>query len=106
VKLVSLDMAKSHLRVSAADDDLGINFKIEQASHILLDYIKKRDPEVWDQTRIPSESESDSEFYLEPVPFLIEAATLLILEALYDGHDPLSQPVKDLLHRYRDPALA
>lgn len=85
--LVDLETAKGHLRMDEDDADEVIASKIEQASSIVLDYLKV-------------EAEPD------PVPKFVEAATLLVLEALFDGGDPLSDVVVRLLHRYRDPALA
>jgi hypothetical protein len=86
--MIDIEMAKIHLRVDITDDDERIQFKIEQASSIVLDYLKLQEA--------PS-----------PVPPFVQAATLLVLEALFDGaSDPLSDTVTRLLHRYRDPALA
>lgn len=73
--------------MDADDADEVIVSKIEQASAIVLDYLKV-------------EEEPD------PVPKFVEAATLLVVEALFDGGDPLSDVVVRLLHRYRDPAFA
>jgi hypothetical protein len=41
-------------------------------------------------------------------PPLIKAAVLLVLAVLFDrpGDDPLMPGVKNILHRYRDPAIA
>lgn len=85
--LVDLETAKGHLSM---DDDYAddiIVSKIEQATAIVLDYLKVEEE--------PS-----------PVPKFVEAATLLVMEALFDGGDPLSDVVVRLLHRYRDPAIA
>lgn len=85
--LVDLETAKDHLRMDADDADEIIFSKIEDATSIVLDYLK-------------IEEEPD------PVPNFVRAATLLVVEALFDGSDPLSDPVMRLLHRYRDPAFA
>jgi len=89
VQLVDIDMVKQHFRYesdfTAADET--ISFKIEQASSIVLDYLKISEPP-------------------DPLPEFIQSATLLCVEALYDGGDPLSDTVKALLHRSRDPELA
>lgn len=85
--LVDLEMAKSHLRMDEDHADEILVAKIEQASSVILDYLKTEEA--------PS-----------PVPKFVEAATLLAVEALFDGGDPLSDTVVRLLHRYRDPALA
>jgi uncharacterized phage protein (predicted DNA packaging) len=99
--LLTLDVAKKHLRVDHADDDADITRKIDQASAIVLDYIKQR----------------DAAWTADDVPPVIAAATEIVLSMLYDdraaggqengvamGYLPLS--VTSLLHRYRDPALA
>lgn len=89
-QLVNIDAAKRHLRIDSAftADDERVSEKLEQASGIVLDYCK-----------VTSMS--------SPPPQHVQAATLLVLEALFDGTaEPLSQAVKDLLHREWDPAFA
>jgi hypothetical protein len=93
--LVDLETAKGHLRMDEDHADDVIYSKIAQASAIVIGYLKK-DPDIWDIDSTES----------EPIPKVVEAAVLLIMEALFDGTEPLSQTVKDLLHRHRDPALA
>ena len=93
--LVDIETAKRHLRIDTDDSDENLARKIEQASAIVRDYLKVDDDE-WD---IDDTSAS-------VLPYEVEAAVLLVMEALYDGTEPLSQAVKDLLHRHRDPALA
>lgn len=92
--LVDLITAKQHLRMDGddADENEIIARKIEQAGAVLRDYLKV-DEDMWD---------GDS----EEVPLVVEAAVLLITEALFDGTEPLSPTVKNLVHRFRDPALA
>lgn len=87
-QLVDIDVVKKHLRYDAdfTDADETISIKIDQASSIILDYLKVDD--------------------LDPVPEFVQAATCLSVEALFDGGDPLSDTVKALLHRSRDPELA
>lgn len=85
--LVDLDAAKGHLKMDSDVADEDIARAITQASAIILDYCKL--------TVAP-----------DPVPEFVQAATLLAVEALFDGGDPLSDVVVRLLHRYRDPALA
>jgi hypothetical protein len=94
--LITLDQAKRHLRMGD-DEDEEIEEKVNEASAIVLDYLK-----------VPAD-----EWAVGAVPYLVQAATKLVLGALMenregnaDGPEPLSQAVKDLLHRYRDPALA
>jgi Phage gp6-like head-tail connector protein len=88
-QLVNIDAAKRHLRIDQAftADDERVSEKLEQASGIVEDYCKKS--------------------FGNSAPQHVQAATLLVLEALFDGNEePLSQPVKDLLHREWDPAFA
>lgn len=85
--LVDLETAKRHLRMDQGYADEVIVSKIEDATSIVLDYLKISDEP-------------------DPVPNFVRAATLLAVEALFDGGDPLSDPVLRMLHRYRDPAIA
>jgi hypothetical protein len=94
--IVDLETAKRHLRRTDDDDDTNIVLKLEQASAIVLDYLKL-DADTYDIDASP----------LEEAPKMVEAATLLVLEALYvSDEDPLTNAVKSILHRSRDPALA
>lgn len=95
MRLVDLPTAKEHLKVDDDAADVNIAKKIDQASAIVVDYLKLADPDQWDIDSTESEA----------VPPVVEAAILLVLEALFDGGEPLSQTVRDLLHRYRDPAF-
>ncbi len=109
--LITLDVAKAHLRVDHTDDDADITRKIEQASEIVLDYIKRRGPRPTTAEPTPPDWDTDT------VPPGIAAAVELMLEELYDdraagdasnevamGYLPVK--VTAILHRYRDPALA
>lgn len=100
--LITLDQLKTHLRIEHDDHDERLQEVIFAASAIVLDYLKM--PEgTWETTSgDPSE-----------VPYVVVAATKLVAGALFEnvegndeGPQPLSQTVKDLLHRLRDPALA
>ena len=94
VRLTDLETAKGHLRITDdASDDIIIS-KLEQASGFIIDFCKV-DSDYWDQ----DSSESVA------VPVAVEAATLLVMEALFDGTEPLSPSVKSLLQMHRDPAL-
>lgn len=107
--LVTTDQAADQLRKDGSDADIGdVELKVEQASEIVLDFIKQRDSD-W--------TDPNGE---NPAPALIQAAVLLILTALYDDRsgptigELLTPPngstaagsVAALLWRYRDPALA
>ena len=95
--LVTIDEARRHLNLTVsdmgADKGADIDGKAEAASEIVIDYIKR----------------PDHGWTAETVPFHVKAAILLVLGALVadrEGGDPLSDAVKGLLHRFRDPALA
>lgn len=85
--LVDLEKAKRHLSMDDDDADETIVEKIEEASSIVLDYLKLDEAP-------------------NPVPGFVQSATLLAVQALFDGGDPLNDTVVRLLHRYRDPAFA
>ena len=91
--LVTLEQARHRLRLSAAEDyhEPDVEMKMEQASDIVIDYIKRPDHEWTDADTPP----------------VIQAAILEVLMRLFEGSDdPLSSGVKSILWRYRDPALA
>ena len=94
--LTDLETVKGHLRLDDDASDEILFRKMQQASAIVVDYLKIED-DVYD---------IDDTSAL-PIPPEVEAAVLLVVEALYDGAtDPLSETIKSLLHRHRDPALA
>lgn len=94
--LVTLVQARRQLRDPPAADDTEIGEICERATHILTDFLK-----------VPSDSWQSSAGAPESVPPLVEAACLLVVEHLYNGHEViLTQAVKDLVRRVRDPALA
>lgn len=95
--IVDLEKAKQHLHIVDDNDDENIVTKLEQASAIVLDYLKV-DEDTYSLDASP---------YVE-APKGVQAATLLVLENLYDrsDEDPISNAVRSLLHRLRDPALA
>lgn len=107
-KLVTLDQAKRHLRIYHDDENIDVAEKAEQASDIIIDYIKRPD-HGWTNAVDPS-TPSDA-------PSLIKAAVLLQLGYIWeyrgdeepefvqaDGYLP--RAVTSILHRYRDPAYA
>lgn len=90
--LLTLAEAKTDLRVEGNDEDADVTLKMEAATEIVIDYIKQPD-HTWTAA---------------DCPFLIKAAVMLVLRNLYDAQDahPLTEGVKAILHRFRDPALA
>lgn len=90
--LVTLDEAKTHLRILDDDQDFDVVMKIEAASEIVIDYIKRPD-HGWTAATAPK---------------LIKAAVLLVAASMFADREfgGLSDSVKNILHRYRDPAVA
>jgi hypothetical protein len=96
--LVTVDEARRHLRLTAsnmedADVAADVASKAQAATEIVIDYLKRPD-HGWTE---------------ETTPFMVKSAILLVLGALFDdreGGDPLSDAVKSLLWRSRDPTLA
>jgi hypothetical protein len=105
VSLVSLDQAKDHLRVDHDDDDEDIFDKVEQASAIILDYLKLDTPPIsWGNLSGDSPPGTG-------VPKVVQSSVLLALGELHNKREAsevnvLSEAVKNLLRRSRDPALA
>lgn len=99
---LDLDMTLSGSPPVYVDERVAdIQFAMEQATDIVIDYIKKPDHE-WTSADVPGG---------------ISAAIILVIAALFDdfqqaqllaalsGND-LNNPVVALLYRYRDPALS
>jgi uncharacterized phage protein (predicted DNA packaging) len=101
--LITLDAAKLHLRLDTDDhDDLLEEEIIPDVSGIILDYLKMESTAYQTTSGEPDD-----------VPAAVKAAVKLGVSAMFenpeqlpDGPQVLSQTVKDLLHRLRDPALA
>ncbi len=99
--LVSLEMAKEHLRVEHADDDSDIGAKITAASAAIVSYCKTPEAAAWDQTTVPKDA---------------QIACLLLVAQFYSAResgDFTAEPanfmptsVMALLARLRDPACA
>jgi hypothetical protein len=116
VALVTQAEAAAQLRVveaaASAATLADIMFKADQASAIVVDYLKRPfddGPRLNPLIYLPTDPA------LEPwtqatVPTLVKAAILIVLTALYDGRTPedalLSPAITAILARYRDPALA
>lgn len=98
--LVTPAQVKAHLLIDHDEDDQKIDEITIDASEMMLNYLKKP-IDYWQNTA------------QEPVgvPGSVRAATLKVAAALYENRDgsgtpALSQDVKDMVHRYRDPAFA
>lgn len=96
VALVTIQDVRERLRIDAPDDDFDVQAMTEQATDIVIDYLKKPD-HTWT---------------LETAPARIKAAILLVVGRLYLDREGqldggiLSETVKALVHRDRDPAIA
>jgi len=89
--LITLQEARDQARIDATFDEVDVLRKMEQATSIVLKYIKLL----------------EHGWTVETVPPEIKAAILLVFEALYDHHEEiLSKTVRDLLVWHRDPTLA
>lgn len=110
--LITLDVAKQHLRIRHSDFDEDIQRKSAQATAIILNYIKKTigtpnpdNPNIVDWTE-------------DTVPDDIAAAICMRLSKLYDDRNAgeeanvnvalgyLTAQETAILHRWRDPAVA
>jgi hypothetical protein len=98
--LVTLETAKLHLHITDTLHDADIDIKRAQASDTILDYLKHAADPAWTP---------------ETVPRPVQAAILLLLDALYErrGGDETNDTLRKAwdaitlqLARFRDPALA
>jgi len=112
--LVSLQMAKDHLRMDHADEDLLIGLYIQAASGAVINYLGTLGTDaILDSSGIVSVDSN-----LEPIgiPYEVQAATLLLIGHFFKDRDEnangafqqgyLPMPVTALLYPLRDPALA
>ena len=102
--LVTLETAKEHLKPPGDIDDARIERLIEEASALVLLYVKLPFDAYQNTTGEPS---------ILDVPPILRSAVLLVIGSLYDNadgqdpdKDPLSPAVKSLLHSIRVPTLA
>jgi len=108
--LISLEAAKADLQMDHAEDDEDITRKIQQASVIVMNYLKLPLDHYADSFgAIPTEDSSN-----EPdVPHEVRAATTLMLRELYGDAKQRTQwrpgyipdAVMALLYPLRDPAI-
>jgi len=118
VALVTQEEVARQLRLNmpalSADEIADVMFKADQASAIVVDYLKRPfddGPAVQPLIYYPPGTAPAPDPWNETTtPTLVKAAILIVLTSLHDGRTPddalLSQSVVDILHRYRDPALA
>lgn len=97
--LITLAQAKQQLVIETetTERDSELLLKMEEASDIVMDYLKSRADQAWTSNSVPPR---------------IRSAVLLVLTNLWahrgdDGSsDPISSAVASLLMRDRDPAVA
>lgn len=89
--LVTVEDLKDYLRILGADFDAELALKADLATEIVVDYIKQPD-HTWTT---------------EDVPDVIKAAICEVARNLVRGDEsPLSEDIKNILRRRRDPAIA
>lgn len=87
-----LSVVKSQVRLEGEQDDARLQWCIDHAEIIIIDYLKVA-----------------ADAFDSVLPFHVEAAMVLVVEQLFDGDpkdDPITPAVVSLLARTRDPALA
>jgi lysophospholipid acyltransferase (LPLAT)-like uncharacterized protein len=102
--LISLPMAKAHLRITTTTQDADVQQKVDAASAVLVDYLKTAEAKTWDDTT---------------APLPVQMATLVLVAYLWQhrGDDPADRDDLDvdkgvwaeidpILIRFRTPALA
>lgn len=91
-ELVTVAEAKTYMRILGDSFDAEIALKLPQAQSIVIDYIERPD-HGWTALTVPD---------------LIRAAIYEVAKGMMGDGDgePLGATVKNLLRRYRDPALA
>jgi hypothetical protein len=106
ISLVTLEEAKSQLRISDTLDDSKIALTILAASAMVLNHIKVDVPvEDSPDTRILQMFDTDT------VPEDVKQAVLLVIGDLYENREaananPISSAVKAILCNRRDPTFA
>lgn len=97
--LITTEAAKTHLQIDYSDADAEVAQLAEEASMIVLDYLKKPATEWQDTAGNPVD-----------VPGPVTVAVKLVLGELFKNReaaaDPISPGVIRLLQRLREPALA
>lgn len=108
--LVSLQLAKAHLRVDHSDDDDAIWLYINAVSGFIVNYLKDQADAV---LGLDSGGDLPSGTY---APYVVQIAALLWISRMYDNREPDEnsaimdqgyppREVASLLHQLRDPAL-
>lgn len=103
--IVSLEEVKQHLRIDYDEEDADLTLKIQAASQMILEYVKRSE----------SDYDEDSDGILE-VPYTMKMACLIMVGILYRDRDGvetkewnqgyLPYSVTALIYNYRDPTLS
>jgi hypothetical protein len=94
--ILDIETVKQELRITSDDDDERIVRKMDEATAIVLDYLK-----------VPADTYEDVDGN-DDLPEIVFAAVLEVLRMQYDepDKDPINAAVKSVLMRMRDPAVA
>ena len=105
--LISLDVAKVHLKIEDTDHDADVQLKLLAAEQAVLNYLK--------DTR-SGEPRADWPWTAATLPFPVQAAMLVLLRYLYDAErgdeksaedpDKVWIVIRNLVDFYRDPTFA
>ena len=105
--LITLAIAKTHLRITDTDHDADVQLKLDQAEAAVLDYLKPART---------GELRTDWPWNTATLPAPVQAAMLVLLRYLYDAErgDEASaekpstvwEVISNLVIRYRDQAIA
>lgn len=93
--ILELHAVKQDIKVDISEDDDLISRLMDQATAIVLDYLK-----------VESDAYENEE-EVNDFPDLVYAAIIRVIQAMYDSpdKDPLTDAVRSILHRMRDPAF-
>jgi len=105
--LITLAVAKGHLRITDTDHDVDVQLKLDQSEAAILDYLK---PARTGEVR------TDWPWTTATLPPPVQAAILVLLRYLYDAErgdepsatdpDTVWRVIGGLVIRYRDQAIA
>jgi hypothetical protein len=95
--IIDLEVAKRQLDLVNSDNDDRVMTALDAAVAVVLDYLK-----------VPADTYLDSSTGVYDVPAIEGAAILGCLDTLFRDPtaDPLTDRVRSVLHRRRDPAMA
>ena len=91
--LVTLQQAKTHLHITDDASKADVALKLDQASAIVVNYLKDRADAGWSDGTVV-------------VPGNVSSSTLLVLADLYEQRPIDWVAIERLLVSFRDPALA